>query len=579
MLSPLSSERYEIIKQIGCGGMSVVFQARDKHTNQIVALKVLHPYLAQKEEYKNRLIREARTTFSLDHPRIPKIIALEHEGSDLFIVTEYVDGETLKDFAERHQLWRTPEVAALVVKTLAQTLEYAHSLGVVHRDIKPENIMVTASGGLKLMDFGIAHLSDEESITVTGAMVGSPAHMAPELINGLGCDARTDVFALATVFYWLATGSLPFEGNNPHTVLKNILEGSYQPIGERTDKVLPELALVIEKAMSTKPDERFHNAREFAEAISHSLAFLPNSFLNDEMLCGFLSSPEDKIDAFGPVLQASAQIAAENDLARGNMLRGAAFLNRVLADDPFNAEALQLLENKAPAPTKKKSRIIVGAASLLALASAVEITVLSFDAAPPPAPVARVQLPDLSELLPAPEIKPAPVVSLPSALPAHKPSPRPQTVPKTIVSVTPFADIWIDGKKVAQNATKLETELEPGQHNIAFRHEFAATQERTVNVTKGGVQQRIHVDLTKVKPASLIISSNVDADVAVDGAYKGTVSGSQKHPILISFPEKAFSRKLEIVVSQKGYQPYVAKHVISPGEKQNLNIKLEPEPS
>jgi hypothetical protein len=209
-----------------------------------------------------------------------------------------------------------------------------------------------------------------------------------------------------------------------------------------------------------------------------------------------------------------------------------------------------------------------------------EITVLSFgDDKAATTIVQQEKLPELSQMLVPVEMPSAPSVSLPPPVAVRKPSAAPKNLPKTIISVTPFADIWIDGKKVAKNATNFEIELDPGSHQIAFRHEFAATQERSVTVTRGGQTQRIHVDLTKVKPASLIISSNVDADVAVDGAYKGTAFGSQKHPILISFPEKAFSRKLEIVVSQKGYQPYVAKHVITPGEKQSLNIKLEPEPS
>ena len=145
------------------------------------------------------------------------------------------------------------------------------------------------------------------------------------------------------------------------------------------------------------------------------------------------------------------------------------------------------------------------------------------------------------------------------------------------ITVTPFADIWIDGIQVANNTSSLELSLGVGPHRIVFKHEFAATEERVVNIGSDSKDIRLHVDLEKVKPAKLIILSNVEADIAIDGAYKGTSKETSIRPILIPFPKKTHKLPVEIVVSKNGYLPYIVSHTLIAGKNETLNINLQPE--
>ena len=217
---------YRVLEAIGQGGMSVVYKGRDEHLARDVAIKVLHPFLREKVECRTRLAREARAVARLEHPNIVKVFDfsgdrptldekpgsnnddIRHMPQEGFIVCELVKGPTLKRHAEKCTMWRCPEVGALVVWQLALALQHAHDNGVVHRDLKPENVMVRDDGVLKLMDFGIAQIADQSGLTVTGTLLGSPAHMAPECIDGLPADERSDLFSLGTVLYWLCTGYL-----------------------------------------------------------------------------------------------------------------------------------------------------------------------------------------------------------------------------------------------------------------------------------------------------------------------------------------------------------------------------------
>ena len=153
------------------------------------------------------------------------------DSEDALIVTELVEGISCRYLAMHGPM--IPEVAAMVTAVVAGALEHAHANGVVHRDVKPENIMVGAGGVLKLMDFGIAHVVDMEHLTVTGAIVGSPAHMSPEQVDGKALDARTDVFSLGTLFFLLSSGSLPFNSDTPSGLLRAISEARVPDIRGR----------------------------------------------------------------------------------------------------------------------------------------------------------------------------------------------------------------------------------------------------------------------------------------------------------------------------------------------------------
>ena len=237
--------------------MAVVYRAQDETLRREVAVKVLHPHLLAEAESRARLQREARAVAKLNHDGIVQIF--DYSGDDAlssFIVTEFIDGQTLKQFLANRKL-PVPELAALIVLEVGDALAHAHSLGIIHRDVKPENVMVSKDGAIKLMDFGVAQVVDLERMTVTGQILGSPAYMAPEVLDGKTLDFRSDIFSLGVMLYQMATGVLPFAGKNPHEVLKRIAEGRYADPRTVSPRVSDHLAKVIARSLARNPSDRY----------------------------------------------------------------------------------------------------------------------------------------------------------------------------------------------------------------------------------------------------------------------------------------------------------------------------------
>ena len=199
-------DKYELLERVGQGGMAIVYRGLDRSLKRVVAIKVLHKHLADYQEARDRFEREAQAVAKLRHENILEIFDFSAKpDSEAYIVTEFIDGQTLKQFLSGHTL-RHPEVAAMISLEVCGALAHAHGVGVLHRDVKPENVMVRKDGLLKLMDFGIAQVLDLERMTVTGQLLGSPAYMAPEIVEGKQLDFRTDVFSVGIMLYLLATG-------------------------------------------------------------------------------------------------------------------------------------------------------------------------------------------------------------------------------------------------------------------------------------------------------------------------------------------------------------------------------------
>ncbi|NPC68906.1 protein kinase [Corallococcus exiguus] len=336
--------RYRILEELGSGGMSVVYKGLDTALDREVAVKVLHPHLAGKDESRRRLAREARAVAKLHHPNILEVFDFSSaEAHDAFIVTEYIRGRTLKTYLDEGPL-EPPELAAMIIHELAAALAHAHEAGVIHRDLKPENVMVREDGVLKLMDFGIARLLDiEDRMTVTGALVGSPAHMSPEIIEGLEAGPEADVFSLGIMFYALMTGRLPFTASNTTATLKRILDGAYEDPRRRVPALSDELAEICATCLQRDPARRYPNAGKLRDALADALAGLGFSRVGEELISFFADPPSYQRLARQRIVAALLE-RGERQLAEKRTPRALACLNHVLALDATNERALRLLK-------------------------------------------------------------------------------------------------------------------------------------------------------------------------------------------------------------------------------------------
>ena len=257
-------EKYEVLNEIGHGGMATVYRARDSSLDRLVALKVLHPHLQRTSEARARFTREAKSVAKLHHPHILEIYDYSGESSDeTYIAAELLTGPTLKDFVPEFKQ-TPPEIAACIALQLAEALREAHEKGIIHRDVKPENVLIHEDRCVKLTDFGIAHMVDTHTFTATGQILGSPGHMAPEQIESGDCDVRSDVFSLGTVLYFCATGRLPFVGRNAHHLLKLLLDGDYPDPLRLRPEIGADLAAIMKRALSRRPTDRYQSADEMA---------------------------------------------------------------------------------------------------------------------------------------------------------------------------------------------------------------------------------------------------------------------------------------------------------------------------
>ena len=269
-LSAAVGARYEISDEIGRGGMGVVFRARDVRLRRSVAIKLLPPELAFREEVRSRFLREAQTAAQLSHPNIVPIYSVDEVDGLVFFVMALVDGESLGLHLKRER--RVPlDFAHRVLRDVADALSYAHARSIVHRDIKPDNILMDRVTGRTLVsDFGIARAAEGDSrLTVTGIAVGTPAYMSPEqAIGERDVDGRSDLYSLGVVGYQMLTGELPFAANNTPAMLMKHINESPRPIRDLRPDVPAGLDRAIERAMAKKADQRWSDAAAFRDSLS-----------------------------------------------------------------------------------------------------------------------------------------------------------------------------------------------------------------------------------------------------------------------------------------------------------------------
>jgi serine/threonine protein kinase len=256
--------QYKILEKLGEGGMGVVYKAQDTKLDRLVALKFLPSQLSASEQDKARFVQEAKAASALNHPNVCTIHDIQDHDGQMFIVMEFVDGQTLRDRKQSYSIKQVIDIGAQVADGLAA----AHEQGIVHRDIKPENLMIRKDGIVQIMDFGLAKLrqaSGASRLTKEGSTIGTIGYMSPEQVQGLDTDHRTDIYSLGVVLYELLAGKIPYQGAHETAIMYEIVNVDAPPLSSTRQDIDPELDRIVLECLDKDRDERYQSAKELSK--------------------------------------------------------------------------------------------------------------------------------------------------------------------------------------------------------------------------------------------------------------------------------------------------------------------------
>ncbi len=530
--------RYRLDEQVGQGGMAVVWRGFDTQLRRIVAVKVLHAHLHAREDIRRRFDREAQAVARLHHPHILDVYdfsGLSAEPS--YLVTEFIRGRTLRAFGERTP-FDPPELAVACLLPIAEALEHAHAASVVHRDLKPENVMVREDGVVKLTDFGIAALLDPgEKFTMTGSILGSPAHLAPETIEGKPADPRSDLFSFGTILYWLSCGELPFQAPSPAALLRAILDGQLKDPRTVRPAVSDGQARIISRCLERDPARRYQSAAELRAELE---ALLADAGVEQplEVLARFVRGPGEEGPRVRARLVARCLSRGEEELSRKRTSAALAAFGRVLALDPQNAQAKGRVDRirQRARLLKLGRRALIGAAAC-AIAALVSVPAIRFaDRVQAARGERERQEARARELTAAAAARappaagpPADPPSTPKAASGAKPGAAPASravnprreqrvaaaesaklLPVVLAQKVP-ARVIVDDADLGQDLM-IRAQLAPGTHRVTIQHKCCADLNTQIDVRPE--RQRYTLETGAPRPAQLrIVGGDPDAQV------------------------------------------------------------------
>jgi eukaryotic-like serine/threonine-protein kinase len=423
-----------IIEEIGAGGMAVVYKAIQEPLGRTVAVKALKSAMATDKQFSARFMREAHFMASMQHENVLHVYDFLFFGGTCFIILEFVEGIDLYDLLEKCQ--RLPvEVASIIALQTARALDHAHFRGIIHRDIKPANIMISKSGTVKLMDFGIARDDSLQDLTETGAGLGTPSYMSPEQIVGEKLDFRTDVFSLGIVLYQTLTGRKPFLEDDLRSVMHKIRLERYTSPRKLNPAVPRSLERILARCMEKLP----HNRYPSMQALIHDLEdFLASRVSGNysARLVNFLAQEE-----------LLAHEEAEKILAPG---RGS-----VGKSEGENRHALR---------------------QIMAVQAALMLVIIACSG------FLRFAFPESEASAPQQE-RPALITSIDDAGYLQ-------------VSVRPWAHVYVDGQHVATTPTARRFALAPGRHFVRLENPYFSPHEEAIMVTTGATVT-VQVELSR----------------------------------------------------------------------------------
>jgi eukaryotic-like serine/threonine-protein kinase len=591
--------KYEIVDEIGHGGMATVYRARDTRLDRLVALKVMHPHLQGAKEARVRFAREALTIARLKHPNILEIYDYSGEDNDVsYIATELLTGPTLRQLVDQHPDMPA-EVAASLTILVARALGAAHAEGVVHRDVKPENVMMHENREVKLTDFGIALLVDVQGMTTTGQVLGSPAHMAPEQIEGRECDARSDIFSLGTVLYLLATGELPFQGRNAHHVLKQISDGHFRDPLQLKPQIGGRLRSVILRCLVVDPAQRYPSAQALEEDL---MRFVRAAGIDDpgEFIANYLKGTRAFSAAFRSKIVAAEVALGEQAMKSGDVPSAMEAFNRVLSLDEQNERVLTAVSSLGRRRRLRRAGLwmfltcaalvalgMIG--SLIAARRAPSPASLHNPAPPAQQPVAAGRAPATVVQNPVPPASNALAGGQPPVAPAarlpHRPAPA-RTASEPPVPVDANAprhvvlrpepanmSIGIDGAVPRDFGPSFrELSLLPGVHEFKFKgaHDCCVDEQVSLEIPPG-TGSFVVAHKLRYRPAGLYVVSNTPADVLIDD---GAARGRTWSVIQVPQPNDMFAPHV-IRISAAGHRDTVREVRLRAGQVERIEVKLE----
>jgi serine/threonine-protein kinase len=549
--------KYDVLEELGHGGMATVYRAHDKRLGRDVAIKVLHPHLRESSEIAHRFSVEAKAVAKLRHANIVEVFDVSSEDDhEQYLVVELVRGPTLRRLLQQRGAL-PPEIGASIVMELLSGVAHAHAAGVVHRDVKPENVLIehrarpadpstttpaptsgspssqdaerrSVSGAgervaVKLTDFGIAKLLDAQGVTSTGQVLGSPAHMAPEQIEGGEVDGRADVFGLGVLMYECLVGHLPFLGNNPAQVLRRVLDGVYAP-AERERAIVGKVwSEIVDRALARRVEARFPDAVAMREAIGAELDRLGMGPPRVEIEA-WLDDPAAWTAAHDERLIQHLCASGAAARKRGGAVAAAADYNRALAYAPNDPSVLKVVSSMQRSEARARlarraAPLVLGA---LVLGSGAYFVTKAFRPAPDvedtPAALAPTEA-VVKTRSPPPRTSRAPSATSASTGASGSTSPRviatPVVASKPVSRAVSFESLSppfgvqmsIDGAPPVEVDRTKPFSLDDKAHTLVFTCRGDLCVPKTIAVVTGTQNVALAVELA-VPPATLVVDGD-----------------------------------------------------------------------
>jgi eukaryotic-like serine/threonine-protein kinase len=384
---------YKITDKIGEGGMGAVFRGIDVMLEREVAVKMLRPELSQQPNIVERFRSEAVTLAKLNHPNIATLYSFVRQGDDFFMVMEFVRGETLDDLIRRSGAMPVNKAIGLLCQAL-EGIDHAHRMGIVHRDVKPANMMMTESGTLKVMDFGIARVLGTARMTKQGNIVGTIEYMSPEQVRGQETDARSDIYSLGILLYEMLTGRVPFSSDSEFDLMKMQIDEAPQPPRVFSAQIPQAVEQAIMRALAKRPEARFQSAADFRNSLLSAGGLVAAPSIGS---AAGTSPPATRLgDAPTVIAPIPGAIAKETrlgtdasarfqvDQLKPTRLGGEA--NSPLAYGG-GSSAAAMYQQAAPQAGKSSAKLFIGIAAAVALVAIVGISVVLLSGGKPQNPV------------------------------------------------------------------------------------------------------------------------------------------------------------------------------------------------